>query len=63
MMVPMPRYKVEGTLDSYLPFQIRGPDGLPAVEINEFLEYLATCGRSGYTLRAYATGLRTSLDG
>src|SRR6516165_9267871 len=52
----MHTYKVE-TSGSWLVFQVRGPDGLPAVEINEFLAYMMTCGRSGYTLRSYATGL------
>jgi integrase/recombinase XerD len=57
MMSGMLTYKVERTSESWLPFQVRGPDGLPAVEINEFLVYMMTCGRSGYTLRSYATGL------
>ena len=57
MMAPMPTYTVERTSENWLPFQIRGPDGLPVAEINEFLTRLMTCGRSGYTLRSYATGL------
>jgi integrase/recombinase XerD len=57
MMAPMPTFKVERTSEGWLPFQVRGPDGLPAGEINEFLAYMMTCGRSGYTLRSYATGL------
>lgn len=56
-MGPMPTYKVERTSESSLPFQVRGPDGLPAAEINEFLAYMMNCGRSGYTLRSYAAGL------
>lgn len=57
MMSRMFTYKVERTSESWIPFQVRGPDGLPAVEINEFLAFMMTCGRSGYTLRSYATGL------
>jgi len=57
MMASMPTYKVERTSESSLPFQVRGPRGLPAAEINEFLGYLMNCGRSGYTLRSYAAGL------
>ena len=57
MMSAMTTYKVERTSESWLPFQVRGPDGLPSDEINEFLAYMMACGRSGYTLRSYATGL------
>src|SRR5690242_15737426 len=53
----MNSFKVEKTPDAFAPFQVRGPDGEPVVEINEFLLYLATCGRSIYTLHSYATGL------
>ena len=49
--------KVEETPEAFVPFQVQEPDGAPAVEINDFLQYLATCGRSAYTLRSYARGL------
>ena len=49
--------KVEETPEGFVPFQVRGPDGAPVVEINDFLQYLATCGRSAYTQRSYAMGL------
>ena len=38
-------------------FQVLASDGSAATAINAFLTYLATCGRSAYTLRSYATGL------
>ena len=53
----MPAFKLQKTPASPVPFQVRGPEGTSAVEINEFLEHLATCGRSGYTLRSYGAGL------
>jgi hypothetical protein len=49
--------KVEETPEAFVPFQVQGPDGVPVVEIKDFLQYLATCGRSAYTLRSYAGGL------
>lgn len=49
--------KVEETSEAFVPFQVRGLDGAPVVEINDFLLHLATCGRSAYTLRSYARGL------
>jgi len=50
-------FKVEETPEAFVPFQVRGPDGAPFVEINDFLQYLATCGRSAYTPRSYAMRL------
>jgi len=38
-------------------FVVMGPDGLPVVAINDFLQALAHRGRSAYTLRSYAHGL------
>ncbi len=38
-------------------FVVTGPDGLPEVVINDFLQALAHRGRSAYTLRSYAHGL------
>lgn len=52
-----PVLKVEKVPAGPVPFQVRTPDGALVVEINEFLRHLATCGRSGYTLRSYAVGL------
>ena len=49
--------KVEETSEAFVPFQVRGLDGAPVVEINDFLLHLATLGRSAYTLRSYARGL------
>jgi integrase family protein with SAM-like domain len=57
MMSAMSPYKVEATTGERSPFQLRGPDGAPVAEVNEFLVYLSTCDRSGYTLRSYAAGL------
>ena len=57
MIVAMSIYKVETTPGECLPFQVRGPGGTPVPEINEFLAYLSTCGRSAYTLHSYAIGL------
>jgi integrase/recombinase XerD len=53
----MKSFKVEKIAEAFVPFQVRDPDGAPVAEINEFLLYLATCGRSAYTLHSYATGL------
>ncbi|HEX5481724.1 MAG TPA: tyrosine-type recombinase/integrase [Terriglobia bacterium] len=53
----MSSFKVERTPTALAPFQVRGADGAPAAEINEFLLYLAACGRSAYTLHSYATAL------
>src|SRR2546427_1381767 len=50
-------FNVEKVATGSLPFRVRGPDDALAVEINEFLEYLVTRGRSPYTLRSYAAGL------
>ena len=54
--------KVEETPEAFVPVQVQGPDSAPVVEINDFLLYLATCGRSGYTLRSYARGLAHFFD-
>ena len=51
----MPTFKIQKA--DRVSFQVKRVDGTPVVEINDFLEYLATSGRSGYTLRAYAVGL------
>jgi site-specific recombinase XerD len=53
----MHTFKVAKVSGSEPCFQVLAPDGIPATAINEFLTYLATCGRSAYTLRSYATGL------
>ncbi len=53
----MPLFWVEKVPNEYPAFRVMGPDGEPVSEIQEFLRYLATCGRSAYTLRSYATGL------
>ncbi len=53
----MPIFTVEKHNGGQSCFQVLAPDGSPATAINEFLTYLATCGRSAYTLRSYATGL------
>lgn len=50
-------FTVEKTTDRQPCFQVLDPDGSPAADINRFLSYLASCGRSAYTLRSYATGL------
>jgi hypothetical protein len=53
----MPIFTVEKRNGGQPCFQVLGPDGSLATAINEFLAYLATCGRSAYTLRSYVTGL------
>ena len=53
----MPIFTVEKRNGGQPCFQVLAPDRSPATAINEFLTYLATCGRSAYTLRSYATGL------
>jgi hypothetical protein len=53
----MPVFLVEKVLYAQPAFRVLGPDGKPATEIQEFLVYLATCGRSAYTVHSYATGL------
>jgi site-specific recombinase XerD len=50
-------FSIEKVLQDQPAFRVLGPDGEPVGEIQEFLSYLATCGRSAYTLRSYATGL------
>jgi site-specific recombinase XerD len=52
-----PVFLVEKVPQDQPAFRVLGPDGKPVAEIQEFLSYLATCGRSGYTLHSYATGL------
>jgi hypothetical protein len=53
----MPAFVVEKASQDQPAFRVLGRDGKPVAEIQEFLSYLATCGRSGYTLHSYATGL------
>lgn len=53
----MPIFFVEKVLKDEPSFRVLGPDGKPAGPIQEFLIYLANCGRSVYTIRSYATGL------
>jgi site-specific recombinase XerD len=50
-------FRLERTAAGPVPFQVRGPDGVPVAAINDFLAYLVVRGRSGYTLRSYGTGL------
>jgi integrase/recombinase XerD len=52
-----PAFKVQVVGAGPVPVQVLSPDGTPADEINEFLDHLAACGRSGYTLRSYGAGL------
>jgi hypothetical protein len=53
----MPIFFVEKVPQDEPGFRVSGPDGKPVGEIQEFLIYLANCGRSAYTIRSYATGL------
>ena len=53
----MPAFKVEKVAEDQPCFRVLCPDETVCIEITEFLEHLSICGRSGYTLRAYATGL------
>jgi len=53
----MPTFKIYKVGRDRVSFEVRRVDDTPVAEINDFLEHLATCGRSGYTLRVYAVGL------
>jgi integrase/recombinase XerD len=53
----MPTFTVEKHRGSQPCYRVLDPEGSPATAINEFIAYLATRGRSAYTLRSYATGL------
>ena len=53
----MPIFVVEKVPEEDPAFRVLGPDGKPVAHIQEFLIYLATCGRSAYTMSSYATGL------
>src|SRR5664279_1570779 len=53
----MPAFRVERVPQGCPAFRVLDPDGKPIMGIQEFLSYLATCGRSAYTLHSYATGL------
>lgn len=53
----MPVFLVEKVPHDHPAFRVLGPDRKPAAEIQAFLVYLAACGRSAYTVHAYATGL------
>jgi site-specific recombinase XerD len=45
------------TASATCPFLVIGVQGRPLTEANTFLQYLGACGRSRYTLLAYARGL------
>ena len=53
----MRNFTAEKTTDTQPCFHVLDPDRAPAADINKFLGYLASCGRSAYTLRSYASGL------
>ncbi|MFZ0463478.1 MAG: tyrosine-type recombinase/integrase [Candidatus Acidiferrales bacterium] len=53
----MPTFTIEKHQGGQPCYRVLDPEGTPATVINMFLTYQATCGRSPYTLRSYATGL------
>ena len=53
----MPVFLVEKVPQEQPAFRVLGPESKPVAEIQEFLSYLAICGRSAYTLHSYAIGL------
>jgi integrase/recombinase XerD len=53
----MSMFKVVPSFDGLHSFTVLAPDDSPVADVNAYLEHLATCGRSPYTLRAYAQGL------
>jgi integrase/recombinase XerD len=53
----MTTFKVIPIFDGIHSFTVVSEDEIPVADVDDYLEHLATCGRSAYTLQSYARGL------